>query len=275
MYEHQGRGALDYHPCHYGKSKLLFRGPKQQLNGAFCTVIGGTETYGKFIETPFPMLVEERTGHKVVNLGCVNAGVDVFARDHSVQEICESAQVTVMQALGAQNLSNRFYVVHPRRNDRFLRASALLKSLFQDVDFTEFHFTRHMLTTLKLVSRDRFALVEAELKTAWSARMQYLAERIPGKTVLLHLTAQRPAQRMQQMGLGCEPLFITDEMVCDAGSQFSETLRVIASQDAMALGTEGMIFNAMEEPAASQIPGPAVHREVADALTPVIARLMG
>ncbi len=36
--------------------------------------------------------------------------------------------------MGAQNLSNRFYAVHPRRNDRFLRASTLMKTIFREVD---------------------------------------------------------------------------------------------------------------------------------------------
>jgi hypothetical protein len=64
--------------------------------------------------------------------------------------------VTVVQVLAVQNLSNPYYTVHPRRNDRFLRASARLQNLYQDVDFTEFHFTRHMLQTLQMVSAPRF-----------------------------------------------------------------------------------------------------------------------
>ena len=55
----------------------------------------------------------------------------------------------MIQVSGAQNLSNRFHAVHPRRNDRFLRASTLLKTIYRDVDFTEFNFTRHLLTTLR------------------------------------------------------------------------------------------------------------------------------
>ncbi|MHC0051853.1 DUF6473 family protein [Actibacterium sp. D379-3] len=275
MYEHLGLGALDYAPCHYGTSKLVFRGPKRRLAGAYCAMIGGTETYGRYVETPFPALVEERTGRKVINLGCVNAGLDVFARDSAVQGICDAAQVTVVQTLGAQNMSNRFYVVHPRRNDRFVRASGLMKSMFREVDFTEFHFTRHMLTSLQVIGPERFALVVEELKEAWVARMRFLAERIRGKRVLLHIADHRNAGPRAERGLGPEPLFVDDDMLAEVEPAFSQTVKVRPSHDAVALRTEGMAFTTLERHAAEAVPGPAVHREVADALAPVIDRLMG
>ncbi len=62
--------------------------------------------------------------------------------------------MTVIQVMGAHNMSNRFYAVHPRRNDRFLRASlGCCKTIYPEVDFTEFNFTRHMLTALATHSR--------------------------------------------------------------------------------------------------------------------------
>ena len=44
----------------------------------------------------------------------------VFVNEPTVIDICSKALVTVVQLMGAQNTSNRFYAVHPRRNDRFL-----------------------------------------------------------------------------------------------------------------------------------------------------------
>ncbi|MGB3314802.1 MAG: DUF6473 family protein, partial [Albidovulum sp.] len=57
-YEYAGESALDYLPCRYGQSKLLFRGPRRKLDGAYAAVLGGTETYGKFVAEPFPNIVE-------------------------------------------------------------------------------------------------------------------------------------------------------------------------------------------------------------------------
>ena len=58
-YENLGQGVLDYFPCRNGHSKLLFRGPRKKMAGEYIAMIGGTETYGKFIEKPFPTLVGE------------------------------------------------------------------------------------------------------------------------------------------------------------------------------------------------------------------------
>ena len=43
------------------------------MAGEFLAMIGGTETYGKFIERPFPTLIGEAFEMECVNFGCVTA----------------------------------------------------------------------------------------------------------------------------------------------------------------------------------------------------------
>ncbi|TCO69998.1 DUF6473 family protein [Rhodovulum euryhalinum] len=272
-FEKAGTGAMSYFPCRYGNSRLLFRGPRRELDGSYCAVIGGTETYGKFIAQPFATLVEEAMGMPVVNLGCVNAGIDVFVNDSTVLEVASGAKVTVIQALGAQNMSNRFYVVHPRRNDRFLRASAMLKALYPGVDFTEFHFTRHMLSALKEKSTAAFEIVVAELQMSWQARMRMLATRLPGEKVLLWLSTRTPEGEQHADGLGDDPLFVTRHMLDTVRPYFSRMIEVTASPEARANATEGVMLSDLDEPAAAALPGPQVHREVADELELVLREL--
>ena len=59
-YEFAGDSALDYFPCRYGQSKLLFRGPRRRFDGPYAAAIGGTETYGKFVADPYPALVRDK-----------------------------------------------------------------------------------------------------------------------------------------------------------------------------------------------------------------------
>jgi hypothetical protein len=205
----------------------------------------------------------------------MNAGADVFVGEPAVIDACKRAKVTVIQLMGAQNLSNRFYAVHPRRNDRFLRASTLMKTIFREVDFTEFHFTRHMLSVLKECSAEKFALVEEELKSAWLARMRNLIQKIDGRTVLLWITAS-PADARGGIGdgLGHEPLFVDAEMVAAIRSFASDSVRVSPSAAALAAGTRGMHFAPLDEPVAAAMPGPGVHAEIAAALAPALKRLL-
>ncbi len=273
-YENLGQGVLDYFPCRYGNSKLLFRGPRKKMAGEYIAMIGGTETYGKFIEKPFPDLVSEAMEMECVNFGCVTAGVDVFANETPVTEACSQARVTVIQALGAQNMSNRFYAVHPRRNDRFVRASTLMKTVFREVDFTDFSFTKHLLTTLQTLSEERFNIVRDELKDAWIARMKLLLGKIEGKIVLLWFSDRTPDEVPITDGLGREPVFVDRRMIEEIRPYVTEVVEVVASAAAIAQGTEGMKFSSMEQPAAQDLMGPAAHEEAAQALLEPLSRLI-
>lgn len=270
-YENLGEGALDYLPCRYGKSKLLFRGPRRRVDGDYVAVIGGTETYGKFIEQPFAAVAEQGIGIPTVNFGCVNAGADVFLNEPSLIETCSRSRATVVQVMGAQNMSNRFYAVHPRRNDRFLKASVLMKTVFREVDFTEFHFTRHMLSAIKAVSEERFRLVEEELKEAWKARMQFMLDKIQGKTVVLWLD---PSSCRDGYELGHDPLFVDRTMIEAIRPYCTEVVEIELSDAAKFEGTEGMKFPEMEEQIAKEMMGVRAHQEVGETLATTLREMI-
>jgi hypothetical protein len=262
--------ALDYFPCRYGTSKLLFRGPRRRLQDDYVVFLGGTETFGKFIEMPFSTLTEHETGMKSVNLGCVNAGIDAYITDKSLMGICAKAKVTVIQVMGAQNMSNRFYAVHSRRNDRFLRASTLLNTIYQEVDFTEFNFTGHLLTTLEAKSPEKFRMVRQELQDAWVARMQMMIAQIEGPVILLWL-----ADHEVEAGLGqthAEPMFIEQGMIDAIRPKLADVVSVSATRDEVTAGIDEMIFAEMERPAATEMLGPVVHRRIAAELAKVLPR---
>ncbi|WP_300033772.1 DUF6473 family protein [uncultured Roseobacter sp.] len=272
-YDVMSTGALDYAPCCYGNSKLLFRGPKRRLDAPYVAFLGGTETYGKFIKAPFPALVESGLGVNCVNFGILNAGVDVFVNDKTLIESASSAQMTVIQVVGAQNLSNRFYSVHPRRNDRFLTASAMLKTVYPEVDFAEFHFNRHMLGFLQEVSIDRFSVVRSELQMAWLARMRLLLSRISSPVVLVWIGDHAPMTEKEGQDCSVEasdPLFVTREMLDMLRQKVAAIVEVEATSEAVAAGTSGMVFNEMEAVAAGRMLGPQAHGEVARVLGPVL-----
>ncbi len=273
-FENLGAGALDYYPCRYGKSKLLFRGPKRKLDRPYLAVLGGTETYGRFNASPYPALLEERLGFPAVNLGCVNAGLDVFCGEQTVIDICTEAHLTVVEMTGAQNLSNRFYAVHPRRNDRFLRASNLLKTIYREVDFTEINFTRHLLKVLWEASADKFAMVEAELKEAWLGRMKRMIARLEGKVVLLWMADHAPGAPSAYAPQDPDPLFIDREMVEALRPFVRGIAEVVVEQAEIVQGRAGLIHSEVEAPVAAEMLGILAHEKAAAALEEVIAPLL-
>ena len=265
--------GLDYAPCRYGTSRTLFRGPAKSLEGTYLTVLGGTETYGRFVERPFPDLIEERLGRTTVNFGCINAGLDVFVNDPVVMRACSQSALTVVQVVGAQNMSNRFYAVHPRRNDRFLRASRQMTEVWPDVDFTEIHFTRHLLTTLRASSPERFECLRQELAEAWIARMRSLVREIGGRVVLLWMSDRRPEQ-VADLSAENGPLFVTREMLEALRPDVLDVVEAVAPRPYGPAETEGMVFAEMERPVALNLPGPNMHAVTAAALAPRLEALL-
>lgn len=273
-YESIAGSSLDYFPCRYGSSKIMFRGPKRNLDAPFVAVLGGTETYGRFMEHPYPNLLEAGLGCVSVNFGCPNAGLDVFANDQTLLDACNRARAVVIQVPGAQNMSNRLYAVHPRRNDRFLRASNLLKSIYQDIDFTEINFTRHLLTQLEASSADNFELVRQELHEAWVGRMKTLISRLSSKIILLWMSDHSIQDGGQQGINGTDPLFVDAKMMNEVRPFVHSVTEVVVTPQEMEDGHAGLVFSDMEEPAVEQMLGTVAHErasaELARKLAPLI-----
>ena len=273
-YEHPGVRVLDYAPCRYAGARLTFRGPPRSLAGPYLAFLGGTETYGKFVPHPYPDLVEEEIGLTSLNLGSVNAGIDSYLAEPDLLDLVSGAEVAVIQVMGAQNLSNRFYKVHARRNDRFLEASTMLRTIYREVDFTDFAFTRHLLSSLRERSEVRFAVVAEELRRMWLLRMEQLISRIQTETILLWMGNRRPGAQVDDPRLpDADPLFVDAAMVQRLARQVTAYVEVVASPAAQQLGTQGMAFCEMEAPAAAALPGPMVHAEAAVALIDTLQRL--
>lgn len=269
MYDRMFAGALDYAPYRLENSRLWLRGPRPDLGGAFCAFLGGTDTYGKFLREPYPALVHRSLGLVCANFGCPHAGVDACLKDGALLEVCSRARVTVIALTGAHSLSNRFYSVHPRRNDRFIRASAALKTLYPEMDFTNFHFTRHLLRNLRRQDSAVFARLVEEMQLAWLARMRNLLAEIRGRVVLVWI-GERPAGDAADPG--AEPFFVTEAMVDCLRPIVSEVLDCRIDPLSPERRGEGMVFTAAETDAAHELLPAPVHREVAERLVATLRR---
>ena len=271
-------GGLSYAPCRYGMSRIFFRGPRRRLDTPYLAFIGGTETFGKFLERPLPALIEKELKQTCVNFGCVNGGVDAFVNDPTIMSACHDAKVTVVQVMGANYLSNRFYSVHPRRNDRFLRASTVMQAIYNEVDFSDFTFTRHMLTTLFEKSPERFDIVVQELREAWVARMKNMLGQIGPNSVLLWFSKEKlddTPWHLRESGMKADPLFINAEMIDQLRPLVRDVVVVNPSEIALQQGTKGMYYSQMQSKAAAEMLGVASHLEASATMTPVLRRILG
>lgn len=263
-YDVMGRKVLDYEVFTYDGSRLQFRGPRPDLNEPYVAFMGATETFGKFIQSPFPDLLRAQLPVDAVNLGLVNCGLDAYLNDPAVLEVARKAQLRVMQVMGAVNLSNRFYRVHPRRNDRFVAPSPCLTHLFPEVDFTEFSFTRAMLARLRRVSSERFALIQKELQDIWLARMTALMRLLGNDCVLLWFAEnQAPLEADDPLK---EPALIDKDLLDRVRAQASVFVEVVPPREVLAAERELMLYDILDRQAAQQVMSPAAHAAAARAL---------
>ena len=269
-YAFPSAGALDFATCTYGGSRLTFRGPKRDTERAYVSVIGGSHAYGKYVRAPFPDLLERALGLPVVNLGQQNAGIDVFLNDPATLAIAAKSSVAVVQMLGPQNNSNRFYAVHPRRNDRFLAAKPALRDLFPKVDFTEFNFTRHLLLALQQHSPERFQILSSELRQVWIAHMRRLLAQLPCPKLLVWISETAPVAAQNANDLLANPMLIDRDMIAEIAPLATRVVQAVPSSEARVMGLEGMDFAPQDLPSAAASLGPYAHREICDTLHPVI-----
>lgn len=266
-YEHNGASALDYLSCGYGQSRLSFRGPERSLDAPYGVFIGGTETYGKFVARPFPALLEDQTGLTGVNLGVINAGIETFHSDPTVLRIARGAAFVVLQVMGPQYVSNAFYSVHPRRNDRFIRAKPPLVALYPQLDFTEFHFVGHLLSSLRRASPQAFGRVVLECRKAWLTSVIGMIRRVERPVVLLWLP-----HVAGQTGRAADP-FVDEQLLAPLRKRSAGLVQVLPSSAVQAVGTAGMVFGAMEAFAAADLPNPLMHGLIATRLKTVLGDL--
>lgn len=277
MYDAYSRGSLHYQQCFYGSSRLAFRGPEVPLDGDYVAVLGGNATFGKFVSQPYPELLDRVSGVRTVNLGCMHAGMTAFADDPSLLNICSKARVTIVQLTGAHCLDNAYYSLHPRRNDRFINATPRLRELYPDIDFTEFHFVRHMLSALYSASPEAFDDVIATLKQEWVMRTRDLIRSIDGPVVLFWMadrSPDRPNLPIPEQLRHDDPLFVDREMLDAVRREATDVVTAVASDNARNEGLAGKIFSDFERPAAMRMPGPLWHAEAATALFEVVSDLV-
>ncbi len=262
--ETRGRIPLDYQAVTYDGSVLRFRGPRLETDDPAVLCLGGAETFGRFIHAPFGAHLSQQLDHPVLNMGVMHAGLDVLMGDPAIRAATRSAHAVVLQVLGAANMNNRFYTVHPRRNDRFLRANRDLRTIYPEVDFTGIHFTRHLLTRLAAASRDRFTLVQSELQTAWVARMVRFLQTIEAPVHLLWIGTCAPARNPTR--LNRDPVLVSQSMLEQVSLHAASVSVAVPSGRDLRQSTKGMFFAAGEEAAARALPGPEVHRAAAGLL---------
>ena len=256
---------VEYNTYRFGRSRQRFRGPKPDLSGSYISFIGGSETFGKFVEHPFPALLEESLDFTCANWGTPGAGPSFFLKDPVVLEACSNSKVCVVSVMGAVAMSNRLYSVFKRRNSRVRTMSAGLRAMFPDLNLEDFRFAHNMLRHMHRDNPSNFKVLEIELREAWIARMRELLDEIETSRVLFWMSERTPEEKTStdaRAAFVTHPAFVDREMleaVAPMADLVVEYVPQTPSQDwASADPKEGL--------PALPVPGDLMHQQAAQLL---------
>lgn len=245
---------------------MWFRGTRRVLDQPYAACVGGDETFGRFVDRPFPAILEDGLEMRVLNFGCLFSGVEALCQDKALRELLRGADLCVLQAPGLLGQSNHFYRVHRRRNDRFLAPTEDLIGLYPEIDFTEVHFVRHLMTCLNKIRDARFEVVLDELHRNWIRKIGEFLQGLETPVILLRL-------QVLQGELGEHPsdlayVGVTDQMIAAVSTLCADTVDVKTQVCGRSDEIEDMLFGTLQQPMAEHMIGPAAHRAIA-------AKLMG
>jgi hypothetical protein len=131
-----------------------------------------------------------------------------------------------------------------------------------------------MVQALHAVDPARFEQLADELRIAWVARTAELIRRLPGPVVLLWTAEHMPPAPGAAPDLFANPVLVDAGMVQSLRGLVADYVEVVGTPQARAEGTAGMVFSPLHQRAASELPGPAIHREIAAALSASIGSLL-
>jgi hypothetical protein len=110
-YQRRDHEVVDYHMYELPGTGLQFRGPAPPLleSKAYFTCVGAAQTFGCFVEQPFPRLLSERLGMTALNLGYGGAGPEFFARHESLARYISGGRFAIIQVMSGRSQSNSLF----------------------------------------------------------------------------------------------------------------------------------------------------------------------
>ena len=88
----------------------VFRGPPIKSE-EYVACVGAAQTFGRFVQTPFPRLISRTLGIDALNLGRGAAGPAFFLSNPRLMEYINRARIAIVQVLSGRSQSNSLFSI--------------------------------------------------------------------------------------------------------------------------------------------------------------------
>jgi len=165
-------------------ANYVLRGPAPSWplkKGEYAVCLGAAQTFGRFVEKPFSMLLEESLSIPVVNLGAPGAGPKFFNRKKNLIDFINNAKFVIVQIMPGRSVGNSLYetkvggeVLLRKADSQQIAASMAWKEIIEN----------HDTETIQRLVR--------ETRNNWYNAMKYLLESIHVPKIALWISHRPP-----------------------------------------------------------------------------------
>jgi hypothetical protein len=279
-YQDPDSAICDYKYAQLLGTETLIRGPiPEDLSGGFIAYLGAAQTFGRFVEHPYPSLLQQQLGVPALNLGHGGGKPEFYLRSKGLLEIINRAKCAVIQVMSARGSPNRF-----------LKPTSYLHNVMTIADgiparknpvFVDGAYR----TLLKEIAPEKLREAIVETRANWLVEMRKLLDRISVPKLLFWFSVRDPAY-VEKFGdldalLGAYPHLVTEAMITALRRSTQGYVECVSNlgmpYDLLDAKTHKPVdvFPWQSTPSVNYYyPSAEMHAAAAESLAPALARMM-
>lgn len=275
FYLQADKSFMDYNPVRWTDKGVRFRGSTATtMKEDYGVFIGAGQTFGRFVEDPFPDIVSRAIGIPSINLGMGGAGPGRYLNP-DLKEIINGSRFCVVQVMSGRSSANDLFDAKTGENFYGLDKGDLGRAGFAR------KIAQHLITTN---DEEEIRYYRHELRRAWLSEMWQLVRSIEVPKLLFYISKRSPEdlpdyKKTRELG-GAFPQFIDRKTLNAIIPYFNDYAECVS--------TEGSPHSVMQkdEPvpldmgggrmvmANTYYPSPQMHEVAAEKLVPVVSKML-
>ena len=230
---------VDYRPFTLDGCPAPFRGPGFDPlavpEGSFFTCVGAAQTYGCFVERPFPDLLADRLGLSALNLAVGGAGPGFYLQYPALIAAMNRGRFVILQAMAARHEANsRFaadgyveFLRDRRRGDSIDTVSAWRRVLEEEPGNAP-HLVAESQANWLDSMRQLLEAITVPVVFLWFSQQQQ--PQPPAWPELLADVGQRPAVELVHRMYGAFPQLVTAAMADEAAAMCTAAVSCVSER---------------------------------------------
>lgn len=187
-YQQKDQEIADYQLYKFDGIRFRLRGPQVPQpdleSGNFLAFAGAAQTFGRFVERPFPLQVAEHFQVPALNLGRAGGGPGYFLKQPGALRAMSRSRLTVVQVMSGRSVSNSL-----------LRSATGGEMMVRIADDQLMGSDPAWQWIMDNHSRERVLELIEENRQSWLSLYRKLLESIQGPRLLLWFSARSPDYR--------------------------------------------------------------------------------